>query len=169
MRATAVAHPSAAVSRSGGRAAALAPRRTRARTVIGSPPPAAAAFLLAGVLVAAVRGLVPFAHGWWLVSYLVLVGGISQWLLGGAQGWSAPDRRLPLWLWNLGTIAVAVADPLSAPAGVLAGSVVLLAALALFAHGGAPGPPWRRPYLLLVAFLAGSVVVGCLLADALPL
>jgi hypothetical protein len=116
MRATAVAHPSAAVSRSGGRAAALAPGRTRARTVIGSPPPAAAAFLVAAVLVAAVRGLVPFAHGWWLVSYLVLVGGISQWLLGGA-----------------------------------------------------PGPPWRRLYLLLVVFLAGSVVVGCLLADALPL
>jgi hypothetical protein len=136
---------------------------------MGSPPPAVAAFLLAAVFVAAVRGIVPFAHGWWLVSYLVLVGGLSQWLLGGARGRRSPDRLLALWLWNLGTIAVAVADPLNAPAGVLAGSVALIAALVLFARAGAPAPSWRRPYLLLVAFLAGSVVVGCLLADALPL
>jgi hypothetical protein len=81
-----------------------------------------------------------------------------------------------LLLWNTGTIAVAVADVGDVPAGVLAGSVALYGALALFGIGlrrvnlTARGPSrrWSRFYSLLLAFLGASVMVGVSLAGALP-
>lgn len=135
---------------------------------------AAACFVIAGIAVAAVRAVVPFAHGWWLVAYLVLVGGLAQALLGeGAPRASSAVTRWQLGLWNSGTVAVAVFDVLGAPGGVLIGSVALLAGLVLFtreAVGVRAAPPGRRTalFLLLVAFLAVSVVVGSYLAYALP-
>jgi hypothetical protein len=144
----------------------------------------AACFLLAAVAAAVTRGAVSFAHGWWLVAYLLLVGCIAQALLGiGAPlrasrtGGRTPSTALVRWqlgLWNGGTVAVAVADLAGAPAGVLAGSVALLAGLWLFARGfvraGGGGPPrgWLALYPVLVAFMAGSAIVGCYLAEALP-
>jgi hypothetical protein len=127
---------------------------------------AAAAFMVAAIVAALVRAIVPFAHGWWLVAYLLLVGGVAQVLLG--YGASPPTRHRSsgarFWLWNAGTVAVAISDLSGAPAGVLAGSLVLLAALTLFARHGAR----RGPYLLLILFLAGSVLVGCFLGHAFP-
>ena len=144
----------------------------------------AACFLLAAVAAAVTRAAVSFAHGWWLVAYLLLVGCIAQALLGigaplraGRTGGRAPSAALVRWqlgLWNAGTLAVAVADLGGAPAGVLAGSASLLAALWLFARGfaraGGRGPTrgWLALYPLLVAFMAGSAIVGCYLAEALP-
>jgi hypothetical protein len=170
--------------------------RLRARSAISlstvEPPvrrflAAAACFLLAALAVAVLRATAPFDHGWWLVAYLALVGGLAQALLGtGAPPAASADRVRPvaadlarwqLGLWNTGTVAVATFDVLGAPGGVLAGSVALLAALVLFARdaagkrGPAHGPtPDRRTalFLLLIAFLAISVVVGCYLAYALP-
>jgi hypothetical protein len=70
-------------------------------------------------------------------------------------------------------VTVAVADLVEAPAAVLAGSVLLLAALALFSLelrriGRRPLGAWRVAYVALVAFLAVSVAVGAALAEALP-
>jgi multisubunit Na+/H+ antiporter MnhB subunit len=63
-----------------------------------------------------------------------------------------------------------------APGVVAIGSVVLLAALALFAAATSVRPRrrardhrfWLYAYGAIVIFLAGSVVVGTGLADALP-
>jgi hypothetical protein len=112
------------------------------------------------------------------------VGGVAQALLGtgaplragrsGGRALGAALVRCQLGLWNGGTVAVAVADLAGAPAGVLAGGVALLAGLWLFALGfvraGIRGRArgWLALYPLLVAFMAGSVVVGCYLAAALP-
>ena len=142
----------------------------------------AAAFLVAAALVAAVNAAAPMPHGWWLVAYLALVGGISQLLLGpglmalarrgdaAAGGRGAWRARLALW--NAGTVIVAVADLADAPGGVLAGSVMLTAALLLYASGlheaivtaHRPTTGWARAYVGLLAFLAISVVIGTVLA-----
>lgn len=169
--------------------------RLRIRSAVPAPvvqPPvsrflaAAGCFLLAAVAVAAVRAVVPFAHGWWLVAYLVLVGGVAQALLGAGAPLATTDHGQPVaanigrWqlaLWNAGTAAVAIFDVLGAPGGVLAGSVALVAALVLFAReavgmGGSVDPPapgrQEALFLSLIGFLAVSVVVGCYLAYALP-
>ncbi len=144
------------------------------------------AFLAAGVIAAVVRGLVVFAHGWWLVAYLVLVGALAQVLLGLGELWLAAltgtecpreaTLRWQLVLWNAGTVAVAVADLARAPAAVLAGSVASLAAVALFGRAPASRAASARgraaaqdaAYLLLVAALAASAMIGCYLAHALP-
>jgi hypothetical protein len=147
----------------------------------------AVAFLLAAAALAVVRSVEPFDHGWWLVSYLALVGGVSQLLLGAGRLMlagtraSAPRRRRTPWgelvLWNVGTLLVPMGVLTDTPEVVAAGSVVLLVALVLFAAASrtpaAAGPArHQRSYLWayrgLVAFLAGSVVVGAGLAEALP-
>jgi hypothetical protein len=135
-----------------------------------------AGFLLAAGIVAGVRAVAPFERGWWLVAYLALVGGLAQALLATGLPAPAGHRARPVRLWSIGTIAVALADMLDAPGGVLAGSLALITALVLFARTAAngPSPPWRDAvrsrglYLLLVVFMVASVVIGCYLADALP-
>jgi hypothetical protein len=138
----------------------------------------AAAMVVAGGLVAAVNSAAPFAHGSWLAAYLVLVCGVAQALLGlGSLGLPAPRlsarlRGAQFGLWNLGNAAVA-GGVLGGSVGlVVAGSVVVLGALAAFAAGGGPVHPGSRGrvvlYRAVIAGLAGSVVVGALLADSSP-
>lgn len=147
---------------------------------------AGAAYIAAAAVVAAVQATAPIDHGWWLVSYLALVGGLSQALLGtglvalatsSAADTVVTERWVRFALWNLGVVTVALSDLAGAPAGVLAGSVLLLAALARFTQcclrivkgrRRRSVVPWAGLYLALVAFLAGSVVVGTALAGALP-
>lgn len=146
----------------------------------------AAAFLLAAAVIAGLQAGVEVTRGWWLVAYLALVGGVAQLLLGPGLGALARHadarppgphaRRAELALWNAGTVTVAVADLAGAGAGVVAGSVVLLVALALFAAdlrrvratGRRRASRWERGYVLLLVFLAASVLVGTGLAGALP-
>jgi hypothetical protein len=146
----------------------------------------AAAFLLAAAVIAGLQAGVEVTRGWWLVAYLALVGGVAQLLLGPGLGTLARHadarppgplaRRAELALWNAGTVAVAVADLVGADAGVVAGSVVLLVALALFAAdlrrvratGRRRASRWERGYVVLLVFLAASVAVGTGLAGALP-
>jgi hypothetical protein len=45
----------------------------------------AGVFTLGAVAVAVARSRQPFDHGWWLVAYLGLVGGLSQVVLGAGQ------------------------------------------------------------------------------------
>jgi hypothetical protein len=142
----------------------------------------AAAFSLAAVAVAVVRSRQPFDHGWWLVAYFALVGGLSQLILGAGQfavGAGSAGRRVlagQLVLWNFGAVLVPIGVLAGAPGVVAVGSVVLVVALALFA--AATGVPRRRAgrdhrfwlyaYWAVAIFLAGSVIVGTGLADALP-
>ena len=137
-------------------------------------------------MIVAVQFTVPFTRGWWLAAYLFLVGGVSQSLLGpglsviarraDARGPAAKTMRAQLVTWNAGTLIVAVADLATAPSGILLGSFLLLVALASFTRslGTAratalqPMPRWFTSYALLVLFLAGSVLVGTALGNALP-
>jgi hypothetical protein len=142
----------------------------------------AAAFTLGAVAVAIARSRQPFDHGWWLVAYFALVGGLSQLILGAGQfalGAGCAGRRVlagQLVLWNLGAVLVPIGVLAGAPGVVAVGSVVLLAALALFAAAtGVPRPPgardnrfWLYAYWAVAIFLVGSVIVGTGLADALP-
>jgi hypothetical protein len=138
----------------------------------------AGVLIVAGGAVAAVNSAAAFGHGSWLAAYLVLVGGVSQIVLGTGQvalGTPPLTRAVSaaqLVLWNLGSLAV--------PAGVLAdwallvtaGSVALLAALALFVVGAGGMRRDARGrsviYLAIVVGLAVSVVVGSSIADAAP-
>lgn len=140
--------------------------------------------LLTGLAAVVCRTVTSFEHGLWLIAYLLLVGFLAPLLLWRGQPAPAtselhPNRRADLQagLWLLGTVAV--------PAGVLAdmrlmvaiGSAALLAALLSMAieirSGGrtrtGTRPAWLLPaYLTLIAFLAGSVAVGLLLAWDTP-
>lgn len=142
------------------------------------------AFLVVAAVIAVLQTVAPIAKGWWLVSYLSLVGGVSQILLGRGllvlaqlRGAAQPDprrSRLQLLAWNAGTLTVGVADIAGSAWGVLVGSVLLLAALALFTNGvremGAtarqPATAWVGSYGFLIVFLAISTAVGTLLAFA---
>lgn len=141
----------------------------------------ALAALLIGLIVAGMRAAFPFEHGIWLVAYLLLVGfaaplllalGESKLLAGRAP--SGPGAGLQAVLWLIGTVAV--------PAGVIAdtrslvvvGGLALWLALASMLAATRPrrrsSPPDASPvlagaYVGLIAFMAGSVVVGFLLAD----
>jgi hypothetical protein len=114
----------------------------------------AAAFTLAAVAVALARSRQPFDHGWWLVAYFALVGGLSRLILGAGQfalGVGSAGRRVlagQLALWNLGAVLVPIGVLAGAPGVVAVGSIVLLAALALFAAATTPGRS-RSPVLAL--------------------
>jgi hypothetical protein len=138
----------------------------------------AGVLIVAGGAVAAVNSAAPFGHGSWLAAYLVLVGGVSQGVLGaGRLALHAPALTRPrppaqLVLWNIGSLAVPAGVLWDAPMLVTAGSVALLWALALFA---AEARGRRREvrgrvvvYLAIVVGLAVSVVIGSALADAAP-
>lgn len=130
----------------------------------------ASVFVVVAGAVAVVQAAAPFTRGWWLIAYLILVGGLSQLLLGSGA------TRAQLVLWNAGTVTVAIADLTEAPAGILAGSAALYGALALFGielrrvrvTASRPSSFWFRGYVLLLVFLGACVVIGAALAGALP-
>jgi hypothetical protein len=138
----------------------------------------AGVLIVAGGAVAAVNSAAPFGHGSWLAAYLVLVGGVSQVLLAaGRLALRAPrPSRALRWaqivFWNLGSVAVPAGVLADASALVTVGSVALLWALALFAAAASGVRRELRGravvYLMIIAGLAVSVVVGSALADALP-
>ena len=138
----------------------------------------AAAMIVAGGFVAAVNGAASFAHGSWLAAYLVLVGGVAQLLLGlGSLALPAPTNsvaltRAQLGLWNAGTLAVAGGVLADLFGVVLAGSALIVGALACFVRGGGPvREPGRTAvlaYRFLIVVLVISVVVGGVLSRTGP-
>jgi hypothetical protein len=138
----------------------------------------AGVLIVAGGGVAAVNSAAPFGHGSWLAAYLVLVGGVSQGVLGaGRLALHAPPlsrtlSQAQVVLWNVGSLAVPAGVLGDAPTLVTVGSVALLCALALFA---AEARGLRREvrgravvYLTIVVTLVVSVVICSALADAAP-
>jgi hypothetical protein len=146
----------------------------------------AAAFALAALAAGIGRSQHSFDHGWWLVAYLALVGTLSQLILGAGQLTLAADLPRPslsermvgteVILWNVGAVIVPVGVFIEAAELVAVGSIVLLAALGLFAAGTEVSPARRArdhglslyAYRVAVIFLAASVVVGTGFAGALP-
>lgn len=136
---------------------------------------AVAAFMvIAGGVVAAVNGAAHFANGSWLAAYLVLVGGVAQFVLGlgclllPEANYSTDLRRAQLVLWNVGTLAVAGGVIGNVFGVVLAGSVVTAAGLVCFAAASGPlRDPGRRRvlvYRVLIGLLVISVLIGGTLA-----
>lgn len=142
-------------------------------------------FMVAAAALAVARAVTPIDRGWWLVAYLSLVGGVAQLMLGPGlialarrSGAPAPGGRgammTRLVLWNAGALLVAAANLAGAMPGVVAGSAILLVALALFtgdlravraaASDVATWIWWLRGYAFLLVFLAVSVAVGTMLA-----
>ena len=95
--------------------------------------------IVAGGLVAAVTGPLDLTRGSWLAAYLVLVGGVAQYLLGWAPGCigTAPMQPAAAWttplLWNVGNAGVIAGTLLTLPLLVAIASALLLAAVALAA------------------------------------
>lgn len=127
--------------------------------------------VLAGGLVAAVAGPLDLRHGSWVAAYLVLVVGVAQAGFGAGRAWLPavatvlrPRLLLELTAWNVGSLVVVVGTVLDQVWLVVAGSVLLVVALALWAVSvrtcGQEQRPAATAYLLFVGFLILSVLVG---------
>ncbi len=156
----------------------------------GLPPifvGAGLSFLAASAAIAAWQATERLAHGWWLVSFLALVGGLAQLLLGAgdravaaqARGFStlwSPSPGRQAALWNAGALLVPLGVLAETRLAVVAGSALLLASLAgstialrRTAAVQLDGAPlWRTAYAVLLALLAASVFIGTGLAWDVP-
>ena len=167
-------------------------RRRRGAIAPGSPSPSELlrAFFAAGfcfMLAAAVAAIahVVSGHDWlhWLALHLLVLGGISQLVLGAGQFFvcaflatSPPPRRL-IWAqlaaWNAGTLLVAVGVPTATSGLVDAGGALIAAGLVLFALGlrdmeqrSLQRAPWAlRWYQASAACLGAGALLGVLMAD----
>jgi hypothetical protein len=142
---------------------------------------AGAAFLIAGAGVAAWNAVQSLEHGWWLASFLALVGGVAQVLLGAGQRTVAQPSALAVArhatirqaaLWNTGTLLVPIGVLTDLRLPVVLGSVALLWALVRLASDlrrSNPRPTQlRASFVSLLVFLAISVLIGTALAWDLP-
>jgi hypothetical protein len=136
----------------------------------------------AAATIAATQMVTPITRGWWLVAYLILVGGLSQLLLvagvlalASRSGAWTPGRNVmktQVLLWNAGTLFVAATDLVELQVGVVVGAGALVVALVLFARNlhavdlAAPDlrDRWTAGYALLLILLGCSVAVGVALA-----
>jgi hypothetical protein len=142
--------------------------------------------MLAAAAAGAAYGL--SGHEWlrWLALHLVLLGGVSQLVLGAGQFFTCaflatdpPSHRLvaaQLAVWNVGTVLVAVGVPTEVAALFESGAAVLGSGLVLFAlalrgmeRRSLQHAPWAlRWYQASAGFLALGGVAGLLLAGAAP-
>lgn len=159
------------------------PAPLRPTDVIGAFFLAGALFLIAGAAVALADAIDPWRWGRWLGLHLIFIGGLSQLILGASQFFAGaflatdpPPRgliRAQFVTWNVGAIYIAAAVPWSVEPFVLAGAVLLLVSLGLYAGGFAAMrrralnvAPWAsRWYVTAAAFLAVGIVAGLALAN----
>lgn len=141
------------------------------------------AFLVAGAATAVLH--TADLIGWWgrwLALHLILLGGVSQLVLGAAQFFStaylATDppswrtARLQIGLWATGALSVALSVPLGVAAMADAGACLAVAALVVFwaslrslERGSLQTARWAiRWYYACAVFLAVGVVLGALMA-----
>lgn len=121
----------------------LAPGGQRPADLLAAFFLAAIVFFLAGAIVAILTALDAIGwYGHWLTLHLVLVGGVSQLILGAAQFFSTaylatdpPSKsmvRAQLATWNSGTVLLAAGVPADLPVLTDLGGLLLLGGLALF-------------------------------------
>lgn len=130
--------------------------------------------ITAGGLVAAVTGPTGFADGSWVAAYLVLVAGVAQVGLGVGQALLAavvPSGRRRGWqlvVYNVANAAVIGGTLIESVAVVVAGAVMLFAALILFlaaVRRRSGTHPWYLAiYRVLLAILGVSIPVGVALS-----
>lgn len=139
-------------------------------------------FLLAGAATAIIGTLTDYVWARWLALHLVLLGGVSQLILGAGQFFAAaflatdpPPKRLILAqgiVWNIGVLMVATGVPLGYPELAETGGVFIVGGLGLFGAGlltmkgrSLQQMSWAvRWYLSAAAFLAVGALVGAGLA-----
>jgi hypothetical protein len=147
---------------------------------------AALASLAAAAVALVLRVADPFAHGTWLIAYLVLVGFLAQLLLGLGQAallsagdTTPPTRRVRLaqaLLWNVGVVAVPLGVLAETRLAVVAGSISLISALILLTKTARPalatafaGRRWIGcGYASLLVAMAASTLIGTALAWDIP-
>jgi nitrite reductase (NO-forming) len=105
----------------------------------------ALAFLVAGGSAALLNAFADPVWARWLSLHLLLLGGVSQLVLGAAQFFAAaflatdPPRRTlvlaQLVIWNAGVLLVAAGRPAGSTAAIAAGGLFVLVGLALFVAG----------------------------------
>ena len=128
--------------------------------------------VVAGGLVSAVLAHAPTRPAMWLVAYLVLVVGVTQFGLGAGQAWlartppSAGLRVVECGLLNAGNGLVVAGTLAGQSAWVSVGALSLVAALVLFFFGvrRGPGRPLLHAYRAMVLLVGTSALVGVLLA-----
>jgi nitrite reductase (NO-forming) len=102
-------------------------------------------FLVAGGFAALLNAVADPVWARWLSLHLLLLGGVSQLVLGAAQFFAAaflatdpPRRRMvqaQLVVWNAGVLLVAVGRPTGSTAAISAGGLLILVGLSLFVAG----------------------------------
>lgn len=135
--------------------------------------------IVLGGLVAAVTSPLDLAHGSWVAAYLVLVGGVAQYLMGRARPLRQEEaQRRWAWtqfgVWNLGNAGVIIGTLAGQTLPVAVGSVALFVGLAIALHAARPsalpshgpvsGPFTSWAYRALLVALAISIPVGVALS-----
>lgn len=147
---------------------------TRDRRVTLAGPPAlvwpATAFLVVTAIVTVVRAATFFENGIWLIAFLLLVGCVAQMLLALGQAALRPEGAgrariaAEACLWNAGSVLVPLGTLTGGKAGVVIGSLSLVAALFLFARSALESPSGAQPlwslYWVFILFMAVSVLTG---------
>lgn len=131
-----------------------------------------AACVVAGGLVAAVTAPLDLAHGSWAAAYLVLVGGVTQYVMGRMRSSYDPGRvAWRGWAqvvgWNGGNALVVGGTWTEAPLLVDLGSLLLAGALltALYDDRGTRSPRVLRwGFRLLLLVMALSIPIGIVLS-----
>jgi len=138
---------------------------------------AGAVCIVAGGLVAAVTGPLDLDHGSWVAAYLVLVGGVMQYVMGWSRDPSTPPSGRG-WTavvgWNVGN-ALVISGVLTDRTWLVDAGSALLVLVLLIAVREAVGQhgDWsaalartsvRTGYVALAAFVAASIPVGIVLA-----
>lgn len=125
-----------------------------------------------GGLVAAVTGPLGWAKGSWAAAYLVLVVGVTQYVMGRMRpAGRRPDRGGwgQLAGWNLGSLLVIGGTLVATPVLVTLGSVLLAVALVLALWADLRAPEDARTWVtwgygaMLVVLLV-SIPVGTILS-----
>jgi nitrite reductase (NO-forming) len=140
-------------------------------------------FLVAGAGAALVNLIWGPEWARWLALHLVLLGGVSQLVIGAAQFFAAaflatdpPPRRLvaaQVVTWNAGVLLVAAGRPLAMPGLTSLGGLLVVGGLALFASGllemrrrSLQSNQWAvRWYITSAVCLGAGAVLGILLAE----
>lgn len=127
--------------------------------------------VIGGGLLSAITAAHPSYHASWAVAYVVLVIGVAQLTLGVAQAsltGGTVRGRVVAWqavCWNLGNALVLIGTLTAVPVVLYAGTLLFLAALALFAvviRTGRRGLLFAVAWALLV-LLAISAPVGAII------